>query len=80
MNGLRVIDGDHQAEPERFVGRAEMARILGIHVRTLDRMVAAGEVPSVTWGRRTRRFRPSVVIARLAQRELEPRLHTEDAA
>jgi excisionase family DNA binding protein len=50
------------AEAERYVSRAELARIMGVSVATVDRMVAEG-MPSVTWGRRTRRFRPSAVIA-----------------
>jgi hypothetical protein len=33
-----------------------------VSLATVDRMVAEG-MPSVTWGRRTRRFRPSVAIA-----------------
>jgi len=35
---------------------------MGVSLATLDRMVAEG-MPSVTWGRRTRRFRPSAAIA-----------------
>jgi phage terminase Nu1 subunit (DNA packaging protein) len=50
------------AEAERYVSRAELARIMGVSVATVDRMVAEG-MPSVTWGRRTRRFRPSAAIS-----------------
>jgi phage terminase Nu1 subunit (DNA packaging protein) len=49
-------------EPERYVGREEMAQLMGVHICTLDRMVRDG-MPSETWGRRTRRFRPSLAIA-----------------
>lgn len=49
-------------EPERYVTRVELARIMGLSVATIDRMVADG-LPSETWGRRSRRFRPSVAIA-----------------
>jgi hypothetical protein len=42
---------------ERYVSRAELAAIMGVSLATVDRMVAEG-MPSVTWGRRTRRFRP----------------------
>lgn len=49
-------------EPERYVSRQELAGMMGVSVRTVDRMIAQG-MPSVTWGRRTRRFRPSVAIA-----------------
>lgn len=47
--------------PERYVTRAELAEIMGVHINTIDRMVAAG-MPSETWGRRTRRFLPSKAI------------------
>lgn len=53
-------------EPERYVSRAELARILGVSLATIDRMVKDG-MPSETWGRRTRRFLPSHAI-RWAQR------------
>ena len=46
---------------EPFVSRQELARLMGVSVATVDRMVAEG-MPSVTWGRRTRRFRPSIAI------------------
>lgn len=48
--------------PERYVARAELAAIMGVSLATVDRMVAEG-MPSVTWGRRTRRFRPSAAIS-----------------
>ena len=50
-----------QVESERYVTRAELARMMGLSVATIDRMVAEG-LPSETWGRRSRRFRPSVAI------------------
>lgn len=49
-------------EPERYVTRAELAHIMGVSIATVDRMVREG-LPSETWGRRSRRFRPSVAIA-----------------
>lgn len=49
-------------EPERYVGRLELAELMGVSVATVDRLVADG-MPSETWGRRTRRFRPSVALA-----------------
>ncbi len=52
---------------ERFVSRQEMAAIMAVSLATIDRMVAEG-MPSVTWGRRTRRFRPSVAIGWAAER------------
>lgn len=48
-------------EPERYVTRAELADLMGVSVTTIDRMVRQG-MPSVTWGRRTRRFRPSIAM------------------
>lgn len=49
-------------EPERYVTRPELAQMMGVSVATVDRLVAEG-MPSVTWGRRTRRFRASIAIA-----------------
>ena len=46
---------------EPFVSRHELARLMGVSIDTVDRLVAEG-MPSVTWGRRTRRFRASVAI------------------
>jgi hypothetical protein len=46
---------------ECYVSRAELAAIMGVSLATVDRMVAEG-MPSVTWGRRTRRFRPSAAL------------------
>jgi hypothetical protein len=53
--------------PERHVARAELAAIMGVSLATVDRMVAEG-MPSVTWGRRTRRFRPSAAISWASER------------
>lgn len=53
--------------PERYVARAELAAIMGVSLATVDRMVADG-MPSVTWGRRTRRFRPSAAISWASER------------
>jgi hypothetical protein len=52
---------------ECFVSRAELARIMGVSVATVDRMVTDG-MPSVTWGRRTRRFRPTEALSWASQR------------
>jgi len=56
-----------EAMPERYVSRSELARVMGVSVATIDRLVAEG-MPSVTWGRRTRRFRPSLALPWAAQR------------
>jgi hypothetical protein len=54
--------------PERYVSRSELADLMGVSLATVDRLVAEG-MPSVTWGRRTRRFRPSIAIAWAIDRE-----------
>src|ERR1700743_199125 len=46
---------------EPFVSRRELAGLMGVSIDTVDRLVLEG-MPSVTWGRRTRRFRASVAI------------------
>jgi phage terminase Nu1 subunit (DNA packaging protein) len=48
--------------PERYVDRRELALLMGVNVRTVDRMVRDG-MPSESWGLRARRFRPSVALA-----------------
>lgn len=47
---------------ERYVSRAELAEMMAVSVKTVDRLVAAG-MPSETWGMRTRRFLPSRALA-----------------
>lgn len=54
--------GGVAAEVERYVGRHELAALMGVNVRTVDRMVRAG-MPSENWGLRARRFRPSEALA-----------------
>lgn len=73
-----VPGGGETTEP--LIDAREMAAILGVSTRTLTRMVAAGEIPSVTYGRRVRRFRASVVIARLEQLEAEAGMNEERGA
>ena len=53
--------------PERYVTRRELAAIMGVSNDTVDRLREEG-MPSVTWGRRTRRFRASVAVAWAASR------------
>jgi phage terminase Nu1 subunit (DNA packaging protein) len=52
------------AEPglEPYVDRQQMARLMGVNVRTIDRMVRDG-MPSESWGLRARRFLPSSALA-----------------
>lgn len=56
-----MTDRQFTQVPEPYLDRREIAEVLGVHVNTVDRMVAAG-MPSETWGRRVRRFRASEVI------------------
>jgi hypothetical protein len=53
--------------PERYVSRAELARFMGVSLATIDRLVVEG-MPSVTWGRRTRRFHASAAVDWAAER------------
>lgn len=43
---------------ERYVKGPELALLMGVSERTINRWVAAG-MPSETWGMRARRFLPS---------------------
>jgi phage terminase Nu1 subunit (DNA packaging protein) len=54
--------------PERYVSRKQLADIMGLSIRTVDRLVSLG-LPSVTWGVRARRFLPSQAIAWARERE-----------
>lgn len=59
MSEVRSIAVPPDAEP--FVDRKELAGKMGVSVDTVDRLVKAG-MPSVTWGRRLRRFKASVAM------------------
>lgn len=47
--------------PEPYITRTRLAERMGVSVQTVDRMRRAG-MPSVQWGRRTRRFLASECI------------------
>jgi phage terminase Nu1 subunit (DNA packaging protein) len=66
MTGDRTVNADRT--PERYVGRRELADLMGVNVRTVDRMVRDG-MPSESWGLRARRFRPSLALAWARARE-----------
>jgi hypothetical protein len=51
----------HWIPRERYVTRDEMALLMRVSVKTVDRLTREG-MPSETWGRRTRRFLPSVAL------------------
>lgn len=67
------MTSDHRVDPtgERYVGRRELAVLMGVNVRTVDRMVSAG-MPSESWGLRARRFRPSEALAWARARGTRP--------
>jgi phage terminase Nu1 subunit (DNA packaging protein) len=47
---------------ERYVTRTELAEMMGVSVRQIDRFVSEG-MPSETWGMRSRRFLTSRALA-----------------
>lgn len=49
-------------EPEDYVSRRELARMMGVGVRTVDRFRAEG-MPCESWGLRAVRFQPSRAMA-----------------
>jgi predicted DNA-binding transcriptional regulator AlpA len=57
-------------ENDRYLSRAELAKFLGVSERTVDRRVEDGSLPlpvllGPTNGRKARRWRLAVVIAKL---------------
>jgi phage terminase Nu1 subunit (DNA packaging protein) len=59
MSTVRALE---QPQPERYVTRSELAALMGVSVKTVDRLRQDG-MPSVVWSRRTRRFLPSRALA-----------------
>jgi phage terminase Nu1 subunit (DNA packaging protein) len=47
---------------ERYVTARELAELMGVSLRTVKRLTAAG-MPSETWGMRARRYLPSQAMA-----------------
>lgn len=62
VRALQIVD------PEPYLTRAQLADRMGVSVKTVDRMVAAG-MPSETWGLRSRRFLASRALAWARTRE-----------
>jgi predicted DNA-binding transcriptional regulator AlpA len=60
MSTVRALE---TPQPERYVTRSELAALMGVSVKTVDRMVAGTGMPSDTWGLRSRRFLPSRALA-----------------
>jgi excisionase family DNA binding protein len=73
------VAGIRTREVEAYVTRQELAALMGVSVRTIDRMVAAG-MPSTSWGRRTRRFKASVALQWARAQERPDRLRGKNAA
>jgi phage terminase Nu1 subunit (DNA packaging protein) len=55
-------DSSVSTSPERYVNRQQLAELMGVSVKTIDRMVRDG-MPSETWGLRSRRFLASRALA-----------------
>jgi phage terminase Nu1 subunit (DNA packaging protein) len=56
------VQGLPVPEPEAYVTRRELAEMMGVSMKTIDRLVKRG-MPSETWGLQARRFRPSRAMA-----------------
>ena len=48
---------------DEFLTRPEVAAAAKVSVSTVDRMAKSGDLPSVTWRRRVRFYRPDVIEA-----------------
>lgn len=60
------------ATPERYLSRAELAVIMGVSERTIDRWARRG-MPSEVWGSRTRRFLLSDAVRWARRQGIEAR-------
>lgn len=59
-----------RSEPEpELLERGELATRLGLGIATIDRLVAAGHIPSIRFGRR-RKFRLQDVFAAISEHPL----------
>lgn len=63
-----TVTGLPVPERETYVTRRELAALMGVSESTVKRMVREG-LPSETWGRRTRRFKPSRALAWAREQE-----------
>lgn len=80
----RTVIGLPARTPEPYITREELAAIMGVHVKTIDKLVRDG-MPSTTFGLRARRFLASTAIGWANAREphpqvASPRKHEEEAA
>jgi hypothetical protein len=67
----RRVESLLESRQRRLVDRPTMAQLANIGTATLDRLVAAKRIPSVSVGKR-RLFDPDPVIAALAAMEVVP--------
>jgi phage terminase Nu1 subunit (DNA packaging protein) len=65
---MAVVRGMPLGCDEMYVTRGELAVLMHVCVRTIDRFVSEG-MPSERWGMRTRRFLPSRALAWARSRE-----------
>ena len=62
---------------DRYLDRRELAKFLGISVRSVDRRAADGSLPKPVLigppaGKKVRRWRQSVVVAKLGKANVKP--------
>jgi excisionase family DNA binding protein len=62
------VAGPPLGTPERYLTRQQLAEVMGVSVKTIDRMVRDG-MPSETWGLRSRRFLASRALAWARRRQ-----------
>lgn len=55
------VQGIPTREVEPYINRQELATLMGVSVRTVDRLTREG-MPSVRWGRRIRRYKASTAL------------------
>lgn len=65
---MSQIIGLPVSEKEAYVSRKQLAALMGVSLRTVDKLTAQG-MPSVTFGLRTRRYLPSRALAWARQRD-----------
>lgn len=58
---LRALAALPTAEPERYVTRQELAALMGVSTKQIDRWKDQG-MPYESWGLRVTRYKPSVAI------------------
>ena len=62
------VQGLPVRQNEPYLTKAQLADLMAVSIRTIDRMMAEG-MPYVTFGRRSRRFLASRAVAWASSRE-----------